>query len=299
MLSLKSIAAQRTRAQLLESAGVPAFSWWRGMAACAALNRRAQAKSAAALLVLSAVAAMAAQPWSKDSKQWTTEEARHIMLNSPWSQAGSAFFGPPLSPEDIPPPPLPGAAEAGVAGPQPHTGAGWDGGPGRDTTRGRTPTLPVTIRWDSALPLREAILKLPAGDRAPGDTYTAAQLEKDYIITVMGLVPAGRYTSAGNLHKDSQSSSDDNDSGVKAQDPEQLLEGLMGASRLAPRDQQPIRPEDVKLDPSTGTLHLFFPRTAGIRAGAKEVTFMTQFGSMRLAQKFRLKEMMYRGRLEL
>lgn len=257
--------------------------------------RRPSAVAAISVLLFS-IALIAAQPWSKDPNQWTVEDARHVLLDSPWAQAANAAFGPELTPEDIPPAALPGAAEAGVAGPKPNSGANWDGGPGRDTS-GRTPTLQVVIRWDSALPVREAILKLPATDRVEGDAYTPAQIAKDYIITVTGLVPAGRYANASKLA--THSSSDENDSGYTAQNPEPLLEGVMGASRLTPRDQQGIRPEDVKLDAATGMLHVFFPRTAEIRASSKEVTFSTQFGSMRVSRKFRLKEMMYQGRLEL
>lgn len=260
------------------------------------LRSRGCAGAATALFLICAGTLMAAQPWNKDPHQWTAEDARHILLDSPWAEPGTALFGKELTPEDMPAAPLPGAAEAGIAGPQAHTGVGWDGGPGRDTA-GRTPTLPVTIRWDSALPVREAVLKLPASDRTPGDVYTAAQAEKDYIITVTGLVPAGRYIGTGELQK--TSSSDEDGTTVKPQDPEQLLEGLMGASRLSPHEGQPIRPDDVKLDAATGTLHLFFPRHGGIRADAKEVMFTTQFGSMRVAQRFRLKDMKYHGRLEL
>lgn len=252
----------------------------------------------AGLLLASAGALWAAQPWNKDPQQWTAQDARHVLLDSPWAQAVSATFGPELTPADMPQAPLPGAADAGIAGNKVNSGANWDGGPGRDTS-GRTPTLMVTVRWESALPVRQAILKLPASDRAAGDVYSAAQLARDYILTVTGLVPAGRYTSAGQLQTEGKSSSDENDSGVKPQDPEPLLEGVMGTSRLATRGGALIRPEDVKLEAATGTLHLFFPRTSKIGAGEKEVVFFTQFGSMRVTRKFRLKEMMYDGRLEL
>lgn len=249
-----------------------------------------------ALLLMGAGVLWAAQPWGKDPNRWTAEDARHILLDSPWAQPGTALFGKELTPEDVPAAPLPAAAEAGMAGSRPVSGDNWDGGPGRDTA-GRTPTLPVVVRWDSALPVREAIQKLPPGDRTPGDVFAEAQLTKDYILTVTGLVPAGRYTSTGQLQK--QSTSDDNDNGFKPQDPEPLLEGLMNTSRLVLHDGEPIRPDDVKLEAATGIIHVFFPRAVAIRPDAKEVTFYTQFGSMRVSQKFRLKEMKYEGRLEL
>ncbi len=192
-------------------------------------------------VLLSVAALMAAQPWSKDPQQWTVQDARHVLLDSPWSQPANAVFGTEPAPEDVPPAPLPGAAEAGVAGPRPNSGAGWDGGPGKNT-RGQPPRLPVTVRWDSALPVRQALLRLPASDRESNDVYTPAQIERDYILTVTGLVPAGRYRSAGQLPTESASSSDEEGSKIDLQDPEPMLESLMGSSRLVMRDRLPIRP---------------------------------------------------------
>ncbi len=221
-----------------------------------------------------------------------------MLLDSPWAQPASATFGPELTPADMPPAPLPGAADAGVAGPRPNSGAGWDGGPGKNP-RGQPPKLPVTIRWDSALPVRQALLQLPASDREGNDLYTPAEMEKDYIITVTGLVPAAKYRSAGQLETEARSSSEDNGSRADLQDPEPLLESLMGSSRLLAPNRPPIRPEDAKLNAATGTFHLFFPRREAMSGRDKEVTFTTRFGSVRLERKFRLKEMMYQGRLEL
>ena len=53
------------------------------------------------------------------------------------------------------------------------------------------------------------------------------------------------------------------------------------------------------LDAATGAIHLFFPRTAAINLKDKEVLFATRFGSMKIEKRFRLKDMTYRGKLEL
>lgn len=240
-------------------------------------------------LILTAAVLYAGQPWSKDSSIWTKQDAQRILADSPWAQPAIASFASVDADEPAPPGPLPGAAQAGMAGSRGATDGNWDGGVGR-VPSGGLPTLPITIRWDSALPVRQALLRLEPGAAA----YNAAQAQRDYIITVIGLVPSGRYRSAGQLDTQSRS-----DSAIDPQEPEQMLEGLMAQSRLMPRSGKPIAPEDVKLDASTGALHLFFPRTEAIELKQKEVTFATRFGTMTIQKQFRLKEMSYQGKLEL
>ena len=98
----------------------------------------------------------------------------------------------------------------------------WDGGTGRNSM-GSLPSLPVTVRWDSALPVREALRRV-SGSETPGAS------SGDYVITLTGLIPAGRYHSAGRA--DTSSNSD----GVSdKRNPEELLEAFMSSSRLLPR----------------------------------------------------------------
>lgn len=246
------------------------------------------------LLAAASTVYAAQQPWSKDPAQWTPADAQHILSNSPWAQPAIASFASVEADNPPPPGPMPGQAQAGMAGPNGATDGRWDGGVGR-MPRGGEPTLPITIRWDSALPVREAFAHVSARN-ASGPSDGAQRAAKDYVITVLGLVPSGRYRTAGQLPTKSRS---DEDSEFDPQDPEQMLEGLMADSRLTPRNQKPIRPDDVKLDASTGVLHLFFPRSEGIDLKDKEVTFTTRFGSMTIQKQFRLKEMVYQGKLEL
>jgi hypothetical protein len=246
------------------------------------------------LLILPAIALFAAQPWSKDPNQWTLQDAHHILADSPWAQAANASFAVVEADEPLPPGPLPGAAQAGMNGSRGASDGNWDGGVGRLPSTG-LPSIRVIIRWDSALPVRQALLRLQSAGEAgsPANTDEGA---KYYIITIIGLVPSGQYKSAGQLETRS-SSADTGNSGP--QDPEQMLEGLMAQSRLMPRDRKPLRPEDVKLDAGTGTLHLFFPRSEVIELRNKEVVFATRFGSMTLQKQFHLKDMTYKGKLEL
>jgi len=153
--------------------------------------------------------------------------------------------------------------------------------------RNGPPTLNVTVRWDSALPVRQA---LERSHSMPG--YSPELFSKDYVITVIGLVPAGRYTRP-ELNTRSGDGADD------VRNPEEMLEGVMRYSHLYRRGKPAIRPEDAKLDQATGTLHLFFPRSDGITVEEKEVTFEMRFGSLSVLKRFRLKDMLYNGQLAL
>lgn len=245
---------------------------------------------AAAVAVSSMVGA---DPWShKDAAKWTDKDVQRVLSDSPWAQQAGAIFS--LATDDAPaappsaPPPVSPAAQAGLGGPT-NSGVRWDGGVGR--SRGSDPTLNVLVRWDSALPVREALNR--AGQEAQ-HSHTAEQAAKDYIISIIGLVPAGRYRSVGRTESESRS-----DGTIDARNPEEMLEGLMAASQLIPRGKAAIRPEDAKLDGSTGTLYIFFPRTEPIALDDKEVTFTTRFGALTVQKRFGLKDMRYQGKLEL
>lgn len=240
-------------------------------------------------LIVPGVLICADQPWAKNYTRWTAQDARRILEDSPWAQRVNASFGDTDVPEPAPMK-LPGAAEAGMAGPRGVTDGRWDGGIGRNV-KGGVPSLSVLVRWDSALPVRQALLQ--AESEA---AYAPEQFRKDYILTVLGLVPAGRYRDAGHLDTRSQSG-DGNDSDPR--DPEQMLEGLMGTSKLLPRGKASIAPENVKLDAASGAIHLFFPRTIPIDASDKEVLFFARFGSMTIEKRFRIKDLSYMGRPEL
>ena len=233
----------------------------------------------------------AADPWQKDASTWSADDIRHLLTNSPWAIQTSATIKDPD--DDIEPAraQLPGAAQAGMAGSSNGAGNGerWDGGIGRNRM-GHLPSLPVTVRWDSAQPVREALQRL----KDPPKQVLSEAASGSYIITVAGLVPLNRYRPAGRA--DATSATDDS---IDARNPEELLEGFMGASTLIPRGQPAIHPENVKLDPATGEVHIFFPRIHPISPDSKEVFFRTRFGSMYVNARFRLKDMKYRGELGL
>jgi hypothetical protein len=243
-------------------------------------------------LVLSGAVAFGGPPWkSKEPAAWTAKDIEQILTSSPWAQPAVAAFT--AKEKELPQPgSLPGVAQAGLAGPRGVTDGRWDGGVGRNTS-GELPRLNVSVRWDSALPVREALKK--SESRAEGKPVSDNEVPQSYVITVTGLIPAGHYKGQGRLETRSSSG----DSGPNSPNPEQALEGLMGSSSLRIPGKKVISPEDVKFEPETGALHLYFPRTTPIEISDKEVAFATRFGSLYVEKRFRLKEMTYKDTLEL
>ena len=218
---------------------------------------------------------------SKDYTEWSAAETERVLADSPWVKRAQASYG--TTDEDARAYPVkaPGPREAGLGGRGVSDG-NWDGGVGRMQTGG-DPKLPVTVRWDSALPIREALLKSHAAEA--GETpNTLSKPEKYYIVAVIGLA-AARKVSSENAERDQFEMT-------------RTRQGLLNQSRLLRRDKKAIVPEDARIDES-GNVRVFFPKTDAITLEDKEVVFGTAFGSIRVSQRFRLKDMVYKGKLEL
>jgi hypothetical protein len=140
--------------------------------------------------------------------------------------------------------------------------------------------MEVFIRWESALPLKQARLRAQFGDNLPkpGDSnYTLDQPDKDYVISLTGLHGAG------------------------SRDSGDMRETLLSSSQLLIKGKSGISPEDVKFDSGSEgyTIRFLFPRTTPIDLDDKEVTFQTALGHLKIDRKFKLKDMVYNGKLAL
>ena len=231
-----------------------------------------------AAMVLLAARLYASKPaWDKPPETWTAEDIAALMNNSPWSLQTEASVEDPYDarePMPVTPPEtgekLPGQNK------QP-----WDGGPGHNRM-GRLPTVPVTVRWESALPIRQAQkdASVPEGPW--------------YVVSVAGLVPEGRYRSTGKTETSSTS-----DGSVDARNPEELLEAFMAYSKISQKGGPDLQPENVKLDAATGVVRIFFSRKTVIDPEQREVFFITHLGKLNVKAKFRISSMKYHGKIEL
>jgi hypothetical protein len=139
----------------------------------------------------------------------------------------------------------------------------------------------LTVRWSSALPVRQA-LALHEFGRAGLQTARAATLLKDepneYVLDVAGF-PAGMVPQ-----------------GVKRFEAE-----LLQSATLKVKGRRAMRGTAVSV-PEHGT-HLIatirFPRFENLSDGEGLIEFSAQAGPMDIHQSFKLHDMTYKGRLEL
>jgi len=143
------------------------------------------------------------------------------------------------------------------------------------------------VRWESALPIQEA-LRIGASDEQPNPEF-----EKYYVLALIGDLPAngGRRRSGGN-------SDDDDDSTARS---DRRLDEFKESARLERKDG-PVRLEKVEEGSRVGSrgpgVYFYFARKDDISMDDdKVVTFSTKLGRMEIKAKFTMKEMLYHGKL--
>ena len=159
------------------------------------------------------------------------------------------------------------------------------------------PAITATIRWQTALPVREALLR-QAGVPKTDESQVAASLTApvtNYVIAVLGLpetLPSrgGRY---------GRSTDDDRDRDRDKDRDADRLDQLKSATYLTRKDRASLYPEKVERDKDGVTILFTFPRTTPISLDDKEVEFVTRYGPLEIKHKFKLKDLVYQGRLEL
>jgi hypothetical protein len=221
-------------------------------------------------LGLSGAAALSA--WAKDfwnekkAAEWTEDEIQQMLNKSPWAKDASIFDS---------------AAHKGLST-APRTAVASRRSGGRTSTSGNAAPLPgypatwkAIVRWESALPVREAVKAAQSKD-----------VEENYILSIVGDIPGVGVPS-----------DDDEPSERKAK-----MDNLIENTRLERRDD-PLELQRVKIAPKTplspaGTL-FYFSRVLPIVAEDKQVTFFTKVGPLEVKCKFTLHDMLYRGNLEL
>jgi hypothetical protein len=242
------------------------------------------------LLLILTIPLPAADFWqSKPYTEWTDKEVQKLLSNSPWSKEvvvslGGAGGGGTGKGGRSKGGGGGGGGDAGFDGPAMGSGggnAGTKGGQsvsevGGGTPSGGTPTMNLVVSWRTALPLREAIAK----QKHPEDAATSPEAkklieepQKWYILVVSGL-PA-RMGRGG---------------------PE-MKEMLLKNTSLSIKGKEPIVPEDLQ---SSGSSAIFlFPKTVAIDMDDKEVEFSTKLGQTQVRTKFKLKDMVFNGKLDL
>ena len=219
---------------------------------------------------------------SKPPAQWTAQEASEILSASPWTKEIRADIARRQTEDQL--------REGGQLG-QPE-GLGYDGvdegvkgyrpsfniftGKGGDDRSERSMirpgALPLGLRWESALPIRLAKLKLT-------DDEPVALDGEGYQIGVYGIP----------------------DSKAAKGDPERLGEALKKTAylkRVGKKDVRPIRVEVFHRENGPIIIYLF-PLSAELATKDGIVEFEAHIGRISIAQNFDLREMEFMGKLQL
>jgi hypothetical protein len=222
--------------------------------------------------------------WAKKPyTDWNEKDAAKLLQSSPWTREVSVTVGSEG--------PMAGGERrggrngeggSGMGGGQNIGGAGRGGG--RDygsESGGGAPPMLLRVRWQSAMPVRQALVVTHYGHEKV-DSEEARQFLNQpvtaYVIALVG-VPAG----------------------VARMPADKLNEMAKAGTVLTRKDKDPIAAEEAKVVPREKLVDVFFffPRTSPITIDDNEVEFATKLGPFEVKRKFKLKDMTIGGKLEL
>ena len=222
-----------------------------------------QPRALACIAVCFAVsgALSAADFWeTKPFLEWSDKEAEKVLTDSPWATVVAV--------------PLPNV------GPVPsgdlNAGGRGGGGDGRGDGFGPGPRrVRVTISWRSALPLKQAMVRQQVGLRGTIPPDAQALLSKDdefYVVGLLGLPP--QFTQPGG----------------------KTIEAFL---RREGKPPVPAEQAGSQMMRGSSLLLIGFPRTNPIALDDGDVEFTVKFDEIEIKKKFKLKEMVFGGKLTL
>ncbi len=236
-------------------------------------------KKTAGLLLLFGFGLVAGEFWQKPYTEWSDKDLAKMMTDSPWAKSASVSMSGPGGG----PPAMPGGGGGfgggggGRGGPQ--GGGGSEFGPGAPGSG--PPSFDVVARWQSALPIRQAFVRLKFGAEADKSSEAAKvleQQERPYEIVLSG--PMGMFLGGK---------------------PGDAAKALSEVSFLSSRRTGPIKAVQIEVGKPGKTMDVVFafPRSMPFTVEDKEVELVTKLGTSTLKYKFKLKEMVVNGKLEM
>ena len=254
-----------------------------------------------------ALALFASDAWkTKDYTQWTSEDIQKVLTDSPWAKqitvtSGQSGGGGRRG----------GGRGGGMGGGRggigfPGGGGGYPGGGGGGYPGGGGGGYPggatreeIVLRWESALPIQQALLRQgghadesskPSADADQKDK--AKDKDKYYVVAVMGL----RFPTRRN-----DSDSSDSDQDRSSQNNDDLRSRFLDAAQLIPKSKVAIAAEDVQFEGRNGSIAMrfLFPKTFPLSAEDKEIIFHFEARGVKFEHKFKLSDMLYQGQLSL
>jgi hypothetical protein len=258
--------------------------------------------AATAFLAVASLSVAASDWQNNDPKQWNCNDVYQILNNSPWSKTVKTQITNAKDPADA----LGNQSSGGSTPPPPNTGgyggggrrggygassrtysSGGGGSQGKPTTSSAPPPTEVTIQWQSALPVQMAAAKKVVND---ADVSNIKPLD-NYVVAVIGLpirALGGRAASV------------DSDQTLDPDEEKNLEERLKTDTELIAGGHEALHPVKVELNQGVdGRILLYFPKNEPITLGEKTVEFKLRAGHTKIEKKFVLKDMEFKGQLEL
>ena len=255
----------------------------------------------AAISLLALTPTWAGKFWEDgDFLEWTEKDVLKMLNKSPWSRqvtisvqaAGGrtgTSFGTGRSG---------GRARVGGIG----GGAGGGGGGGGRSGGGRSggggpgfpPSMTLTIRWYSAQPVKKAVARARFGDAADSAPEALKLLEpelKHYVIGVSGLPARMAQMDQGRQRFLYEQIKKETVLKIKGRDPIPAQNVAFGS------DQAQLL--DAKTGQAGFEVYVFFSKENEITLKEKNVEFVTRLMERKISKKFKLKDMVYHGELEL
>jgi len=239
------------------------------------------------LLSLAGATLWAADFWQKAKfTEWSDKDVQKMVKDSPWARAVEIRLGggmggggrggrggrgggdmSSVSAADET------SSSGGMGG-----GRGGRGGGGGDTIDS-TPSYPLIVRWHTALPIRQAIARIRYGQEAGTSPEAAKMLgpeEKRYVVGIADVPPQL----------------------VMRVKPDELK----SKATLKLKGKDPIEAVNVQADRGERgvNIYLFFSRTGNpITLEDNDVEVVLKLTSIEIKRRFRLKDMVFDGKLEL
>ena len=264
------------------------------------------------VVAIFAVTLYAADFWvAKEPGQWTDDEVDKMLTKSPWAKK--------VTPESSMQAMAGGGGGdmggGGMGGGPPGGGGGGMGGGGGVPGGGGQSASPVVLRWEGAALIREA--------NARNQFAHAAQLaewsKEYYVISLTGLQsgPAGRGAPGaggrenGNRKGGAPGGAPGGQGGQRQGDPrggtppggDNPNMGMPNFRSLSLKysDKRTISPEKIMVIRMTegSVFYVLFSRKNAITVADKDMTFEADVDQGKIKAKFKLKDMEYKGKLDL
>ena len=265
--------------------------------------------------VLTSAGLLAADFWEKKKfADWSEKEVTKMLTKSPWVRRVDVRLVSLLdSPSGVGP-----TQAGGYGGPREGSGpsnmplpeGGGNGGP---IVGGYPPSFRLTVRWYSALPVRQAIVKTRFGNAAETSGRAAELLQEDEAHYIIGIssVPIAMLVQQPEPAGSSSEGLPSIRERLKA-----LSDQTKSESFLKMKGREPLAAQAVQIQSeqagssvsaralrSAADVYVVFPRRMSgrelITLKDKKVEFVTLIGPLKIKGKFKLKNMIYNGKLEL